>query len=118
MKTRSGRKAAAGGSGPPDLLARALSPRKRVAAAASKELFREVVEPLSDSFSARQRSRYERLFLQLIGLAREVPEAQKLDRELRRYGIQDAGDQKEWIAVLIRIQRHDYLSLNARSKNK
>ncbi|MFC2172462.1 glycosyltransferase family 9 protein [Acidobacteriota bacterium] len=77
---------------------KALSNDRRVATAASARLFKEVVEPLNDSFRRSDRNTYYRLFLQILGRLRGKPEAEPFNRALLSFGIASTGDLKHALA--------------------
>jgi ADP-heptose:LPS heptosyltransferase len=59
---------------------------------ASRLFFSTLVEPLSDSFSARDASAYNRLFAQVIESCRRNLRATDVDRALRSFGLNTESD--------------------------
>ncbi len=71
------------------LLDSALSSNLQSAQEGTQRLFREVIEPLGDSFLASDRQLQERLLARAISRARQLPQAAELDARLTGLGCQD-----------------------------
>jgi ADP-heptose:LPS heptosyltransferase len=65
---------------------------QKIAEAASKALFANLVEPLADSFEPSAASLYSRVLSQVIDFCRKDPQALNLDRELSNLGLTNYED--------------------------
>ena len=77
----------------------ALSPDPGRARTGTRRLFRDLIEPLGDSFLARDRRLQQQLLARIIARVRQLPEAVSFHERLGRMDLEDEG------ALLARSQR-------------
>ncbi len=75
--------------------------------------FRSIVEPLNDSFDVNDRDVYYDVFSYVIHLIRELPEADHIDRTLKRFGLFTQQDLLDRVKGLI-----DHNKTNSPQKQK
>lgn len=92
----------------------ALSPDPGRARTGTQRLFRDLIEPLSDSFLVRDRGLQQQLLARIVSRVRQLPEALSFHESLNRMGLEDEEalwdrirrlDRRETPALPRRVQR-------------
>ncbi|MCS6807001.1 MAG: hypothetical protein RMM98_09480 [Acidobacteriota bacterium] len=78
-----------------------------LAAPGLNALFRDVVEPLSDSFEPSDCASYYAIFAHVIEFCRQLPQQQKLNRQLNQFGLQSTRDLNQRMQTVRQIKPCD-----------
>ena len=82
----------------------ALSPDPGRARTGTQRLFRDLIEPLGDSFLVRDRRLQQRVLARIVSRVRRLPEAQSFHKGLNRVGLEDEDALVERTRRLARME--------------